>query len=176
MFSFLSGLKSNKEQCEVAGFGVKKVIKVALYRMKNIDLKQTQGKLSEFIIFTTKKLKEFQNHIQKIENALKILRMRNLTLEGKITITTLLISKIMYLAPITVLSNSAITQLNEIHKEFIWNHKRPKIKQKILINNFDKGGLKNVYILSKIICLQRSLVKRLFEKIFIYENYVSFSY
>ena len=164
VFSFLPGLKSNKEQCEVAGIGVKKVIKVALYRMKNINLKQTQGKLSEFIIFTTKKLKEFQNHIQKIENVLKILRMRNLTLEGKITITTLLISQIMYLAPITVLSNSAITQLNEIHKEFIRNHKRPRIKQKILINNFDKGGLKNVYILSKIICLQRSLVKRLFEK------------
>ena len=143
MFSFLSGLKSNKEQCEVAGIGVKKVIKAAAYRMKNIDLKQTQGKLSEFIIFTTKKLKT--------------------------TVTTLLISEIMYLAPITVLSNSAIIQLNEIHKEFIWNHKRPKIKQKILINNFGKGGLKNVYILSKIICLQRSLVKRLFEKIVIYE-------
>ena len=65
VFSFLPGLKSNKEQCEVAGIGVKKVIKVALYRMKNINLKQTQGKLSEFIIFTTKKIERISKSYTK---------------------------------------------------------------------------------------------------------------
>ena len=61
--------------------------------------------------------------MQKIETVLKIWRMRNLILEGKITI-------IIHLASVTVLPNSTITQLNKIHKEFIWNHKRPKIKEK----------------------------------------------
>ena len=85
---------------------------------------------------------------------MKIWRVRNLTLEGKITIfKTLEISKIIHLASITALSNSTITQLHKIHKEFIWNHKRPKIKEKTLIHNFDKGGLKDVDILSKITSL-----------------------
>ena len=93
--------------------------------------------------------------------------MRNLTLEGKIIIfKTLAISKIIHLASVTVLPNSTITELNKIHKEFIWNHKRPKIKGKTLINNFDKGGLKDVDISSKITSLQCSWVKRLFDRNF----------
>ena len=57
--------------------------------------------------------------------------MRNVTLEGKITIfKTLAISKIIHLASVTVLPNSTMTQLNKIHKEFIWNHKRPEIREK----------------------------------------------
>ena len=57
--------------------------------------------------------------------------MRNLTLEGKITILKkLTISKITDLASVTVLLNSTITHLNKIHKEFIWNHKKLKIKEK----------------------------------------------
>ena len=35
-----SGLKPNKEKCEVAGIGVKKGVKVALCGMKNINLKK----------------------------------------------------------------------------------------------------------------------------------------
>ena len=39
-FSFFSGLKPNKEKCEVAGIGLNKGVKVALCGMKNIDLKK----------------------------------------------------------------------------------------------------------------------------------------
>ena len=93
--------------------------------------------------------------------------MRNVTLEGKITIfKTLAISKIIHLASVTVLPNSTITELNKIHKDFIWIHQRPKIKEKTLINNFDKGGLKDVDISSKITSLQCSWVKRLFDRNF----------
>ena len=64
------------------------------------------------------------------------------------------------------LPNSTITQLNKIHKEFIWNHKRKEIKEKSLINNFDKGGLKDVNIPFKITSLQCLWVKKLFDKNF----------
>ena len=70
------------------------------------------------------------------------------------------------LASVTVLPNSTITELNRTNKEFIWNHKRPKIKEKTLINNFGKGGLKDVDISSKITSLQCSWVKRLFDRNF----------
>ena len=101
--------------------------------------------------------KNFKNHIRKIETVLKIWRMRNLTLEGKVTIFKILaISKIIDLASVTILPNSTISQLNKIHKEFIWNLTRPKIKEKTPINNFDKGELKDVDILSKITSQQCS--------------------
>ena len=40
-FSFFSGLKPNKEKCEVAGIGAKKGVEVTLQSMKNLDLKKT---------------------------------------------------------------------------------------------------------------------------------------
>ena len=68
--------------------------------------------------------------------------MRNVTLEEKIKILkTLTISKTTLLASVIVLPNSTVTQLNKMHKEFIWNHRKPKNKEKNLINNFDKKGL-----------------------------------
>ena len=36
-----------------------------------------------------------------------------------------------------------------MHKEFIWNHKKPKIKEKTLCNYFDKDDLKDIEIQSK---------------------------
>ena len=81
--------------------------------------------------------------------------MRNLTIEEKIRIFKILvISKIIHLASVTVLPNSTITELRKIHKDFIGHHKRPKSKtkktKKTLIDNFDKGGLKDVNISPKI--------------------------
>ena len=93
--------------------------------------------------------------------------MRNLTLEGKIAIfKTSAISKIIHLASVTVLPNTTINQLDKIHKEFIWNHKRPKIIEITVINRFDKSGLKDVDIPFKIASLQCSWIKRLFVRNF----------
>ena len=93
--------------------------------------------------------------------------MTNLTYEGKATIfKSLKISEITHLASVAVSPNSTITQLNKRLKEFTWNHKRPKIKEKALINNFDKDCLKNVNIPPKITSLKCSWVKRLSDKNF----------
>ena len=64
-----SCLKLNYENCEIAGIGVLKSVKVAVCGMKCVDL---------------------------CKDAIKILRMRSLTFEGKIIVfKTLTISKIV---------------------------------------------------------------------------------
>ena len=69
--------------------------------------------------------------------------MRNLTLEGKITILkTLAISKIIHLSLITNAPTQIINELNKIQKEFIWNGSNPKIKHSTLRNKYESGGLK----------------------------------
>ena len=125
-FSVFSELKSNKEKCEVASTVVKKWIQVALCGIKNIDLKKNTVEVLGVHYACNKKLeneKNFKNYIQKIETVLKIWRMINLTLEGKITISKIFaISKIIHLASVTVLPNSTITQPNKAYKEFIGSH------------------------------------------------------
>ena len=83
--------------------------------------------------------------------------MKNLTVEGKITIfKPSAIYKIMHLSLVTNIPSEIINELNKILKEFIWNENNTKIKNTTLRNKYENGGLKNVDISSKIISLQCS--------------------
>ena len=85
----------------------------------------------------------FIRHVWKIENVVKLPRMRNLNLEGKITIfKTLAISKVIHLFLVTNVLTQIINELNKIQKEFIWNGSNPKIKHSTVRNKFENGGLK----------------------------------
>ena len=65
----------------------------------------------------------------KIESALRLWRMRNLTTEGKVSVfKSLAIFRIVHLSLITTVPHAIINQLNDIKKNFIWNGKYPKIK------------------------------------------------
>ena len=87
-----------------------------------------------------------------------------MTLEGKNTIfKTLAKSKIIHLSLVTNVPTQIINELNKIQKEFIWNESNPKIKHSTLCNRYENGGLKNVDILSKVIRLQCSWIKRLYD-------------
>ena len=89
------------------------------------------------------------------------------SLEGRIiTFKTFAISKIVYLAFLTVIPNSLIEELQKIQKTFIWHSSRPKISHKTLCNNFENGGLKHVDISSKIISLQCSWLRKLCDENF----------
>ena len=67
----------------------------------------------------------FQSHIVKIESVLRVWRMRNLTIEGKVLVfKSLAISKIVHLSLITTVPHAIINQLNNIKKNFIWNGKK----------------------------------------------------
>ena len=49
---------------------------------------------------------------------------------------------------------------------FIWKGKNPKIQNSTLCNDYEYGGLKNVDILSKVVSLQCSWIKKLFDNNF----------
>ena len=88
--------------------------------------------------------------------------MRNITLEGKITIfKTLALSKIVCLMLMTSFSKQLIEKMQRIQNAFICNNLTPKIKHQTLCNSFEEVDLKNVEIDSKIASLQCSWIKRL---------------
>ena len=167
IFSNFSGLKLHKTKCEIAGIGALNGVQVALCGMKCVNLNNETVKILGVHFSYNKNLeqdKNFSEHILKIESILKLWRMRQLTLEGRITVfKSLAISKVVHLLLITKLHNNTIDLMYKIQKNFIWQGKKAKIKHSTLCNGYENGGLKNVDLRNKITSIQCSWVKRLFE-------------
>ena len=92
---------------------------------------------------------------------LRFWNSRMLSLEGRINIFKIAISKIVFLGFLTVIPNSLIEKLQKIQKTFIWHFSRPKFSHKTVCNNFENGGLRHVDISSKLISLQCSWHRKL---------------
>ena len=56
--------------------------------------------------------------------------------------------------------------LKKIQNAFFWNNSSPKIKHETLCNDYKAGGLKDVDIPNKIIALQCSWIRRLYDNSF----------
>ena len=72
-------------------------------------------------------------------------------------------SKITFLAETLVIQNQIIDALHQIQKYCLFNSSSPKVEHEIVWKDFQYGGLKNVDMKSKIISLQRSSVKKLYD-------------
>ena len=93
--------------------------------------------------------------------------MRKLTPEGKIVIfKTIALSKIVLKSFITTVPKHIVNELKKIQKSYFWNNSSPKIKHETLCNSYKAGGLKNVDIPNKIIVLQCSRIRRLYDNSF----------
>ena len=76
------------------------------------------------------------NHIVKFQNILKLWKLRNLTIEGRIiAFKSLAISKLIHLAFVTKIPTSTINLLTKMLMEFIWKGENPKIKNSVLCND-----------------------------------------
>ena len=139
IFSSFFGLKPNKSKYEVAAIGALKGAKMALGGMKRIDSRLNTVKILGIHFSYNKKSENNENFLSQTtstEKVLKLWHMRNLTLEGKVTVfKALAISKIVHLALTTNIPTSTKKELNKIQKEFIWINKNPKIQHTTLYNN-----------------------------------------
>ena len=118
IFSLFSGLRPNLSKCEIAGIGVLKGVRVAIYGMQCVDLVLDTIKILGTHFSYNKKLKEEINFcfiIANIQHALKLWKPQNLTLEGKIIIfKTLALSKIIFQAFVTPIQVYVVTELEKM--------------------------------------------------------------
>ena len=167
IFLNISGLKSNKTKCEIAGVSVLSGVQVALCGMKCVNLNNETAKILGVHFSCNKSLEQdekFSEHILKIESILKLGRMRQLTLEGRITVfKSLAISKVVHVLLITKLHHNNFDLMYKIQRNFIWQGKKAKIKHSTLCNRYENGGLKNFDLRNKITSIQCSRAKKLFE-------------
>ena len=61
---------------------------------------------------------------------------------------------------------ATIESLSKIQKEFLWGKSKSKIKRNILCNDYETEGLKSLDILLKIVGLQCSWIRRLYDENF----------
>ena len=170
LFSEFSGLKPNFSKCAITGIGVLKGFQVAVSGMRCVDLKNDTLKILGTHFSYNEKLKEERNFytiVTNIQQVLKIWKMRHFTLEGKIVIfKTLAISKIVFQSLITPVPRHIVNELESMQKAFFLKKSSPKIKHETLCNDYKGGGLKNIDILNKIISLQCSWIRRLYDNSF----------
>ena len=90
--------------------------------------------------------------------------MKNLTLEGRIVVfKTLATLKIVFPAPLTKIDYQ---ELEKIQKSFLWKESTPKTRHETTCKDYKDGGLKNVDISYKILNLQCSWIRRLYDSNF----------
>ena len=140
---------------------------MAVCGLQNIDLTNDAIKILGIHFSYKEKIqteRNFLTTVKKLQKALNVWMTRALTLEGKILIfKTLGISKIVYLSLIIIVPNSILEEIQKIQKSFLWYSSKPKINHKTLCDTFQDGVLKNVDVKSKVISLQCSWVKKLYD-------------
>ena len=91
---------------------------------------------------------------------------KSVTFGKKAIFKTLALSKIIHLDLMTNVPKATIELLNKIQKEFLWGKNKSKIKHDNLCNDYENGGLKSVDIFSKIVSLQCSWIRGLYDEKF----------
>ena len=93
--------------------------------------------------------------------------MGNLTLEGRIVVfKALTISKMVFLALLTKILYPEVKELEKIRKTFLWKNAAPKIKHETTCKDCKDVGLKNFDRSCKIVSLQCSWIKTLYNEYF----------
>ena len=93
--------------------------------------------------------------------------MRRLSLEGKIIVfKSLAVPKIVYLSLLTSVPNNIVEELIKFQKNFLWNFTAPKMKHLTTLADYRNGALRNVDVFFKIISIQFSWLRQLFDNLF----------
>ena len=89
--------------------------------------------------------KELQ--ISRLLDDLHRYKIEGLSFIGKIlVIKSLLASHLTYILAPLATNQNAIRKITDIFYDFLWNKKGDKIKRTVLINDYDKGGIKMIDI------------------------------
>ena len=105
--------------------------------------------------------KNFTERLDSIKKLIKIWSSRGLSIYGKVTlITSVLIPKFVYISSLLATPKEFVKELNQILFHFLW--KGPdKVTRVLVINEYDKGGLKVTDVDSMVMSLRLAWLKRL---------------
>ena len=123
LFSSFSGLKPNFSKCEICGLGPLKGVEMTVCDMQTVYLTKDAIKILGIYFSYNINLMNQKNYckaITSIHGILKLWRMRNLSIEGKIVVFKMLaISKLDYLVLLCIIPNHITEEVAKYKNE--WN-------------------------------------------------------
>ena len=123
LFSSFPGLKPNISKCEICALDSLEGVEVPVCGMQTVNLTRDAIKILGVYFSYNINLMNQKNYckaITSIHGILKLWRMRNLSIEGKIVVfKTLAISKLVYLALLTVIPNHITDEVAKIQNSLI---------------------------------------------------------
>ena len=144
LFSSFSDLKPNICKCEICGLSPLKGVEMAVCGMQSVDL--TRDAIKILGIYFSHKInlmnqKNDRRAITNVHGILKLWRMRNSSIEGKVAVfKTLAMSTLVYLALLAFIPNHITDEVAKKKKYFIWFDSFPKIKHETLKMEFKVGA------------------------------------
>lgn len=168
-FAECAGLKANFDKTEAIWFGSRVRLKEKLLPDINLNWNWS-GKFKllgiRFDLFAEDKtLHNFTEKIEKIKALLNSWIYRDLTTMGKITVIKSLALPIL-IQSLTVLPNPSpdiFKDLENIFYSFLWNKKPDKVKRKVIINSYEKGGLKMPHLESFCMSLKMTWINKILD-------------
>ena len=139
-FSEISGLKLNKAKTEVMVIGKK-------INLQRLGIKQVDTACSLGIIYnkSTDSI-IYENHRKKLDEITKLVstqKHRKLSLYGKATvIKNLAVPKLNHVLANLFTPEWFIIEARKCIFDFLWDGKPPKIRNNVVVNTSEKGGLK----------------------------------
>ena len=101
----------------------------------------------------------------KLTKQLNVMKSRNLTLLGKVTLLNVtLLSKLWYVATCNLLSPNFLVWIERLIFQFIWGSNSEKMRRLTLIRPYTEGGLGAVHIKSRCASLLVKHLKHLTER------------
>ena len=169
IFADMSGLKFNSSKTRAVWIGCKKYSGETFYHRFKLNWNQNNfdilGIKFSCNLQTMIEL-NYKDKLSQIDRELKQWSKRILTPFGRITVLkTLIISKLNHL--FIALPNPTAEIINALQKKFfnfIWQSRTDRVKRDILMQNYDKGGLKMVNLRHYICALKGSWIRKLITK------------
>ena len=144
-FGKYSGVKLNIEKTEGLWLGMGK------NRNDNFaDINWSKSSIKALGVYFGYDHKEIEdlNWKNKLQNIKKILnkwKYRDLTFQGRVLILkSLALAQVVYLVSSLTVPSWVINEINREFYSFIWKYKRDKISRRVLINNYESGGLQMI--------------------------------
>ena len=164
MFQMASGLKLNYSKTEILQIG-----KQIVSKQKPFNLAWDKTKVYALGTWFYKDVKEgikatFTEKVKSLNNLLKSWSNRALTWIGKIAIIKSLgISKLNYAISSLETPGWFAMETKDAILKFLWDEKPARIKNKVIINRLENGGLRMVHFDNYVMAQKTSWVKRLLD-------------
>ena len=169
IFADMSGLKINSSKTRAVWIGCKKYSGETFnhrfklnWNQNNFDILEIKFSCNLQIIIELK----YKDKLSQKDRELKQWSKRTLTPFGRITVLkTLIISELNHL--FIALPNPTAEIINTLQKKFfnfIWQSRTDRVKRDVLVQNYDKGGLKMINLRHYICALKGSWIRKLITK------------